>query len=515
MWIAWFLTLLDAASGQKSSRRSAVHPGYLAEHATPLRALKPQLQSLDGSMVELDFDQRDSLSSWTNVAADEHYTRVSPHQVSALRSHQKKVNILKGQATTAVIEHSGSSVNVPKKFRPMPNMYAGPIGIGTTSLPPGCAREYSVEKTSCEVKPQEHLHVVFDTGSTNLWMASDLCSRGACAELHRHRFNRSLSETFQEPRHAKRLDIRFGTGELKGKQGIEDFHIGPFPVRNQTFGLISREVGRIFHQIPLEGIVGLAFPSMSAHGVRPFFDSVIQQKVLKHNEFAFYFGAGAQNPTGHAHAILWGGVDPRLYEGDVRMIPVTQPHYWAVDLHGFFVGDERIAVKSSHPRLPEETLAEEEGRPSKLIVDSGTTYFTADGETYDEISKMLPAAHCNRTLRYPNLRFELKDVADQPYVITIPPQEYMVSAHGFWCTLAFMRIPVPRRFGPAMLVGQVFLRNHFTVFDRGDGSDGDAALGFARARRGAHIRGALMDLERMDASEPSQRGTSKKLFRTE
>ena len=40
-----------------------------------------------------------------------------------------------------------------------------------------------------------------------------------------------------------------------------------YVVKNQTFALIEEEVGQVFEEIPFEGILGLAFPSMSAHGV--------------------------------------------------------------------------------------------------------------------------------------------------------------------------------------------------------------------------------------------------------
>jgi hypothetical protein len=49
------------------------------------------------------------------------------------------------------------------------------------------------------------------------------------------------------------LDIEFGTGELRGTQGVDDFHVGPFTVKKQTFGLIQEEIGDAFHTIPFEG----------------------------------------------------------------------------------------------------------------------------------------------------------------------------------------------------------------------------------------------------------------------
>merc|ERR1719284_1294983 len=58
--------------------------------------------------------------------------------------------------------------------------YVGPIGVGS--------------------KP-DTLKVVFDTGSTNLWMASTLCKRGSCVERGRARFNHKASLTFQDLSH--------------------------------------------------------------------------------------------------------------------------------------------------------------------------------------------------------------------------------------------------------------------------------------------------------------------------
>jgi len=44
-------------------------------------------------------------------------------------------------------------------------------------------------------------------------------------------YSNKNSETYKEPTGGVQyLDIEFGTGELKGPQGVDDFHIGPFTV---------------------------------------------------------------------------------------------------------------------------------------------------------------------------------------------------------------------------------------------------------------------------------------------
>lgn len=165
------------------------------------------------------------------------------------------------------------------------------------ALPKFISKDYA-DASNCHYEEQSTVNVVFDSGSTNVWVASDLCRTSPCTNPDRHRYSHSLSETFKDSDRNRDLDIEFGTGELRGTQGIDDFHLHPFTVKQQTFGMIAEEVGDAFQSIPFEGILGLAFPSMSANGVTPFFDNVIDQKVLKKNEFSFYFNVDEASTVG-------------------------------------------------------------------------------------------------------------------------------------------------------------------------------------------------------------------------
>merc|ERR1719263_157847 len=62
------------------------------------------------------------------------------------------------------------------------------------------------------------LSVVYDTGSTNLWFASTLCSEGPC--MRRRRYDPYSSNSYHEGDYD--LHVTFGTGELSGQQGIDD-----------------------------------------------------------------------------------------------------------------------------------------------------------------------------------------------------------------------------------------------------------------------------------------------------
>merc|ERR1719502_1375397 len=108
--------------------------------------------------------------------------------------------------------------------------------------------------------------------------------------------------------------------------------------KRQPFAMIREMNGDVFSSFPFEGILGLGFPSLSFGGITPFFDHVIQQKLLKHNEFAFFMNVDSDKPS----ALLWGGIDKSLYHGKIRMFPVVQAHYWSLELVDVKVGDTSV-----------------------------------------------------------------------------------------------------------------------------------------------------------------------------
>jgi len=230
----------------------------------------------------------------------------------------------------------------------------------------------------------------------------------------------------------------------------------------------------VFSSFPFEGILGLGFPSLSFGGIKPFFDRVIEQKLLNHNEFAFFLNADSTSPS----AILWGGVDKDLYVPPIRMFPIAQAHYWALELVDFKLGGRSLAGKvGSH------------GHVRRLIIDSGTTYFTAPSEIYSEILAQVPEADCDMAHGYEPITYVLRDTLGKTFDLEVTHETYMISdKEGLFCRPAFMELDLKARYGPAMILGEVFMRHFFTVFSRGDGSPGQAKVGIAKARTGVHPR---------------------------
>lgn len=421
-------------------------------------------------------------------------TEISVRQMAALTAHQMAPRRPTRSADgLAVALGSPAKAGRPSEVLQLLSdsfgtEYVGPIGIGTRRGPAG------------EPVAESELRVVFDTGSADLWVASDLCVTGPCSWKSRRRFNHSRSETFHAPEGTVRMTTYYGSGQIEGFLGADDVHLGPFVVRQQTLGLIAEERGRIFGILPADGLLGLGFEPLAASEAPPLFDSLTHQHVLPTAQFAFYL-----NPDyTFGGALLWGGIDERLYEKPLIWFPVTEEGYWSLELLAFHFGNRTFqAEPSASPSasLHASLRAGSGGGSSRdqpptifkpeLIVDSGTTFITAAGEVYEAIRSVATAMQCSEAASLPPLVYTLRDSRGQAQNITVPPEEYMVKVGEVRGVCKPGIMDLGQQFAEAfngrlpVILGEVFMRHHFTVFRRSAASGGRAEVGIARPVFGA------------------------------
>ena len=113
------------------------------------------------------------------------------------------------------------------------SQYYGPVSIGT---------------------PQQEFKVVFDTGSSNLWVPSSECKTIACL-LHT-RYDHSKSSTYVK--NGTALNVKYGSGSISGFISQDTVTLGGIPVTKALFGEVTKEDGISFIASSFSGILGLA-----------------------------------------------------------------------------------------------------------------------------------------------------------------------------------------------------------------------------------------------------------------
>ncbi|CAI5777393.1 Embryonic pepsinogen [Podarcis lilfordi] len=172
--------------------------------------------------------------------------------------------------------------------------------------------------------PPQKFSVVFDTGSSDLWVPSVKCSSEAC--LKHRRFDSSKSSTFR--RTGKHFHIEYGTGSMKGILVFDTVKVSSLSISHQGFGLSTTEPGKAFVNTPFDGILGLAYPSLSEEKATPFFDSLMKEGLLEKHQFSVYLSRKKRGSE-----FIFGGIDQSHFTGRINWIPVNyQSGFWQIAL---------------------------------------------------------------------------------------------------------------------------------------------------------------------------------------
>ncbi|GLT45809.1 hypothetical protein SLA2020_196160 [Shorea laevis] len=183
--------------------------------------------------------------------------------------------------------------------------------------------------------PPQKFTVIFDTGSSNLWVPSSKCYFSVACFFH-SKYKASKSSTYKK--NGKPASIQYGTGAISGFFSYDNVAVGGLVVKDQEFIEATQEPGLKFLTAKFDGILGLGFQEISVEKAVPVWYSMIKQGIIKEPVFSFWLNRNTEEEEGGE--IVFGGVDPRHYKGQHTFVPVTQKGYWEFDMGDVLIGDK-------------------------------------------------------------------------------------------------------------------------------------------------------------------------------
>uniref|UniRef100_A0A8C4LMC0 Pepsin A n=1 Tax=Equus asinus asinus TaxID=83772 RepID=A0A8C4LMC0_EQUAS len=303
--------------------------------------------------------------------------------------------------------------------------------------------------------PAQEFTVIFDTGSSNLWVPSTYCSSLACS--NHNRFNPEDSSTYEAT--SESVSITYGTGSMTGVLGYDTVRVGGIEDTNQIFGLSESEPGSFLYYAPFDGILGLAYPSISASGATPVFDNMWDQGLVSQDLFSVYLSSDDESGS----VVMFGGIDSSYYSGSLNWVPVSNEGYWQITVDSITMNGESIACSGG----------------CQAIVDTGTSLLAGPHSAIDNIQSYIGASEdssgeavisCSSIDSLPDIVFTLNGVE-----FPLSPSAYILQEDDS-CISGFEGMDVDTSSGELWILGDVFIRQYFTVFDRANNQVGLAPV---------------------------------------
>ncbi|XP_019847528.1 lysosomal aspartic protease [Bactrocera dorsalis] len=305
--------------------------------------------------------------------------------------------------------------------------------------------------------PPQNFQVLFDTGSSNLWVPKGPCSGDPACNNH-NSYEASKSSTYKP--NGTEFSIQYGTGSLTGYLVEDTVSVAGLPISDQVFAVATTEPGTTFVDAVFDGILGMGYQEISNDNVVPPFYNLYKQGLVKEPVFSFYLTRDGTSSQGGV--LTLGGIDSDHYEGDITYVPVASKGYWQFNVDTVYIGDSEFSYEDS------------------AIADTGTSLVAVPYYLYGYLQELIGAepdyegqyfVDCSQVSSLPTISFTIAGtnftLEGSDYVIEVDSEsgeQLCMSAFedggtSFW------------------ILGDVFIGKYYSVFDLGNNR-----VGFAKAK---------------------------------
>lgn len=341
-----------------------------------------------------------------------------------------------------------------------------PLSLGIKKLP--ARRDYSIVKSSTpslansaalnqdgqdfsyfavvQVGSQKkEMWLALDTGSPSTWVFSSSCTDKACTT--HHTFDKKDSASYVT--NGSSVSVGYGSGTIHGDLGQDTISIADLSVP-LTFGSAT-SASKTFGSYPIDGILGLGRSHAAGWTIPSFMDAVAQQNLLKSNLVGFSLSRASDDD--HDGSVTFGNVDTTKFDGNISYTNINA-NSWTIPMDDAYVDGKACGFSGK-----------------SATIDTGTTYIMVPPADAEKLFALVPgSSKSGENYMIPcgtDVSLELS-FSGKKY--TISPKDYIGSRSADGCISTIVGHQSSGE--NTWLVGDVFLKNVYSVFDFDNGQIG-------------------------------------------
>ncbi|VDD85280.1 unnamed protein product [Enterobius vermicularis] len=237
----------------------------------------------------------------------------------------------------------------------------------------------------------------------------------------------------------------------------------------QKFG-VAISIASIFGYQPVDGIMGLAWPSLTGASTVPPVQNILPQ--LDQPLFTVYYKRNYlfSNNAVDGGLITFGAIDLEHCSENIFYVPLSSKSYWQFTINGFAF---KLHVSFGDYNMTKNYEA---------ISDTGTSWIGGPSAVIDELAGIAGAVYdaeddiyvidCDEQSKGKNLTVTINGTE-----LYIPSNQYIINLDlgDNQCAMTFFPIDLSG-FGPQWIFGATMIRTYCQIYDVGNGQ-----LGFATA----------------------------------
>lgn len=296
---------------------------------------------------------------------------------------------------------------------------------------------------------KEQMWLVLDTGSPSSWVFSSDCTSSVCTS--HNVFDTDDSTSYYS--NSSTITVGYGSGTIKGDLGQDTLSIADMDV-TLTFGQAT-SASSAFASYPIDGILGLGRSGTAGWTIPSFMDAVAQGGYLTSNIVGFHLSRAADDAkTGEVN---FGQLDTTKFIGNISYT-TTDSDIWSIPLDDAYVNGVACSFSGK-----------------SATIDTGTTYLLIPPDDATTLFAMVPSSKksgdnyiipCDSTA---TIELEFSGIK-----YSISPKDYIGASSTNGCVSTI--VGYQSSGSDQWLVGDVFLKNVYSVFDFDNGQVGFGTL---------------------------------------